>query len=77
MRPGEPPEVIPCAADPDFECVRIGSYVAATPPDGSAEVSEDRLCPEGYVPRRRRPPYDSSGKIIQPGQPPERNPTEP
>jgi hypothetical protein len=77
MRPGELPEVIPCAADPDFECVRIGSSVATPPAGGSTEGSEDRLCPEGYVPRRRRRPYDSSGKIIQPGSPPERNPTEP
>lgn len=72
-------DVIPCEADPDYECVRIGSQTAddsvATPPPAVAEAPGGRrLCPDGYVPRRRRRPYDVQGKRVVRNEPPERNP---
>ncbi len=67
----EPPDVIPCPSNPDFECVRTASQTPtgeiAAPPDpgmGGANV-EEALCPEGYVPRRRRDPYTLEGKVIR------------
>jgi hypothetical protein len=81
--PDDRPDVIPSEIDPDVECVRIGSEVhgglGAQPPppaapDASAE-DEPRLCPEGYVPRRRRrPPYDLDRKVVRRDSPPEHRP---
>jgi hypothetical protein len=66
--PGRP-DVIPSERDPDFECVRIGSQDpsghAVEPPPGGAEDAGSRLCPEGYVPRRKRRAYRLVGKRIE------------
>jgi hypothetical protein len=84
MCPDERPEVIPSAVDPDYECVRLDSQVpsgeVATPPGPSPEREDEgtRLCPDGYVPRRRRrTDYDLRGKSVVTGDPPERNPDVP
>lgn len=65
----DPPDVIPCESNPDFECVRTASQTPtggiATPPDPGTQADTDALCPEGYVPRRRRKPYRSEGKVIR------------
>ncbi len=79
LTPNDERDVIPCEADPDYECVRIGSQTTdggmATPPPGVAETPDARrLCPDGYVPRRRRRPYDVQGKRVVRNAPPERNP---
>jgi hypothetical protein len=72
----ERPDVIPSAVDPDVECVRIGSMAhpetTAAPPDEAQQ--QDGPCPPGYVPRRRRRKYQSDGKDLVTGEPPERNP---
>jgi hypothetical protein len=72
------PDVIRSEVDPDYDCVRRGSTApggeVATPPPGGHESEGPRICPDGYVPRRRRPPYRAEGKrIIRDGSP-ERNP---
>lgn len=78
--PDEPPDVIPCEVDPTYECVRLGSQVPpgtaiAAPPDpGSAPHQPSRLCPEGYVPRRRRRPYRLEGKLVRPDDAPTQSP---
>ena len=75
------PDVLPCDADPDYECVRIGSQGLprpASPPPGGRADPGPALCPEGYVPRRRRNrTYTSDGKVIHRTWPPERRPEEP
>jgi hypothetical protein len=81
MGEDERPDVIPSAVDPDYECVRLGSQVpsgeVAAPP-GPAPERGTRLCPDGYVPRRRRrTDYDLRGKSVVTGDPPERNPDTP
>jgi hypothetical protein len=69
--PVDGPDVIPSEVDPAYECVRIGAQVGGTPqakppPDGQPEPEGPRLCPEGYVPRRRkRRPYELEGKRIR------------
>ncbi len=75
----EGPEVIPSPVDPDYECVRIdtaagGKAPAAPPPGGEPEPEEPRICPDGYVPRRRRRTYELEGKRIRSSGPPQRNP---
>lgn len=66
--------------DPDFECIPIDSQtsngpLASPPPGGKEEHSNRRLCPEGYIPRRKRKSYKLQGKvIIDPAHAPERNP---
>ncbi len=78
------PPVIPSPVDPDVECVRIDTQVPpgklAQPP-GSPPTGDDdspRLCPDGYVPRRRRRrDYTLEGKEIVTGTPPKRNPDNP
>jgi hypothetical protein len=78
--PPDAPDVIPCEIDPAYECVRIGSQTAsgqlATPPPSGEPDRERRLCPEGYVPRRRRRQYQLAGKRIvnAGGEPAKRNP---
>lgn len=78
--PAGAPDVIPCELDPMYECVRLDSQAAsgrvATPPPSDEGQHGRRLCPEGYVPRRRRRRYQLAGKrIVDPGgQPPTRNP---
>ena len=70
------PAVIPSAVDPDVECVRIDAQGVAAPPDGGTAAEDTpKLCPDGYVPRRRSPHgYTLRGKsIVSPG-PPLRNP---
>ena len=69
MKSQDPPDVIPCEADPDYECVRIGAQesratIATPPPSGATAPGGPHLCPEGYAPRRRRAPYDLKGKRI-------------
>jgi hypothetical protein len=76
------PDVIPSTVDPDYECVRLGSQEpsgeVATPPTPSPVDEAPRLCPDGYVPRRRRrTDYDLDGKSVVTGDPPERNPDAP
>ncbi len=85
----ERPDVIPSPVDPDYECVRIGSSahpesLAEPPPSPQTdatlpdEEAEQALCPEGYVPRRRRRPrYELDGKRIRSSRPAERNPNPP
>jgi hypothetical protein len=80
MTPGDAGDVIPCEADPDYECVRLGSQspasTVATPPDETPDTPGGlRLCPEGYVPRRRRRPYRLEGKVVRRDQPPTHNAT--
>ncbi len=53
------PLIIPSPVDPDVECVRIDTQVPsgelAQPPGPSPTDGDDsHLCPDGYVPRRRR-----------------------
>lgn len=55
--------------DPDFDCVPIDSLTAdgshpTPPPGGAPEPEGKRLCPDGYVPRRRRAPYQLEGKRV-------------
>jgi len=78
VTPGDPHDVIPCEADPDYECVRRGSQspegTIAAPPDESQNApGATRLCPDGYVPRRRRRPYKLEGKVVRRDQPPKHN----
>jgi hypothetical protein len=75
------PDVIRSDVDPDYDCVRLGATApggeVATPPPGGHEAEGPRLCPDGYVPRRRRSPYQAEGKRIIRDEPPERNPNRP
>jgi hypothetical protein len=68
--------VIPSPVDPEYECVPVRAIDSAPtpPPGGEKEPYGTRLCPDGYVPRRRRRVYDLDGKVIRTGRPPERNP---
>jgi hypothetical protein len=72
------PEVIPSPVDPDCECVKLAAGERlASPPPGEDSLAPE-LCPEGYVPRRRRgPAYELRGKQVITGQPPEVNPDPP
>ena len=74
-------DIIPSPVDPDYECVPIGDATSGrqpTPPDQSGtpvdEPKAQRLCPDGYVPRRKRRPYHLEGKEGRTGEPTERNP---
>lgn len=77
------PLIIPSPVDPDVECVRIDTQVPsgelAQPPGPSPTDGDDsHLCPDGYVPRRRRRgDYTLKGKEIVTGTPPKRNPDDP
>lgn len=75
--PLDEPDVIRSVVDPEYDCVRV-SHDQATPPGPLAaeerESSSDRLCPDGYVPRRRRRPYVLEGKKLKSGDSPTRNP---
>lgn len=70
--------VIPSPVDPDYECVPTGGTAGESPvvppPGGLEEPAGPRLCPEGYVPRRRRRTYPLQGKLIRPSPSPVRNP---
>lgn len=81
MTPGDAPDVIPSEVDPAYDCVRLGSTSAepdvAQPPPGGHEGGGPGLCPEGYVPRRRRAPYRAEGKHLVSEKPPEHNPKPP
>jgi hypothetical protein len=69
--------VIPSPFDPDYECVPVaaaGEPAPSPPPGGQDEPPGPRLCPEGYVPRRRRREYDLDGKVIRSHRPAEHNP---
>ncbi|MEU1008595.1 hypothetical protein [Streptomyces sp. NPDC005890] len=75
-------EVIPSEVDPDVECVRIDKAAGQaepppSPPPDAGPPEGRRLCPEGYVPRRRRRDYTLNGKRVVTGTPPARNPEEP
>jgi hypothetical protein len=78
LSPEEVPDVIPSKVDSNYDCVRLGSTThdgqIASPPPGGGDAEEARLCPEGYVPRRRRGPYEARGKRMVSGEPPVRNP---
>ncbi len=80
VTPDPRPDVIRSEVDPDFDCVRLGSTApggrVATPPgpDEAHATGAPRLCPEGYVPKRRREPYESEGKRVISEKPPRRNP---
>lgn len=78
------PEVIPSEVDPDIECVRIDETGGAAEPPPYPPTQEHpppgrgvRLCPEGYVPRRRRRDYTLDGKRVVTDSPATRNPEEP
>jgi hypothetical protein len=80
----ERPAVIPSPIDPDVECVRIDTQTpsgdVAGPPSPPAAAGEGtpKLCPDGYVPRRRqRADYTLEGKRVVGKGPPIRNPDEP
>lgn len=69
----DPLDVIPCVADPMYDCVRVGSPAhssepVATRPPGPDDRNDSQLallCPPGYVPRRRRRPhYELHGKEL-------------
>ncbi len=80
--PVDGPDVIPSPVDSAYECVRQDlqdpTGKVAEPPTGrQTEAALPELCPEGYVPRRRRHHYRLDGKRVQTGQPPERNPDAP
>jgi hypothetical protein len=77
--PIEGPAVIPSPIDSDYECIRIdvaaGGELPARPPLADEPEPEGaRLCPEGYVPRRRRRRYELEGKRIRSSRPAQRNP---
>lgn len=79
------PGIIRSLVDPRYECVPLGTGSpdgrVSQPPPGDVTTDEavtasdqlPRLCPEGYVPRRRRPPYASDGKVVHTGAPPLHN----
>ncbi|MFZ3493298.1 hypothetical protein ACODT5_08720 [Streptomyces sp. 5.8] len=87
--PDDRPEVIPSEVDPDVECVRIdraGDRAGPPPspdredppgPPSAPAVSGRRLCPEGYLPRRRHRDYTLDGKRIVSDSPPIPNPEDP
>lgn len=71
--------------DPDYECVKVGSAAhskhPAEPPPGGGKGTHPAggeglpaLCPEGYVPRRKRRRYILNGKRVRREGPAERNP---
>jgi len=72
------PDVIPSAVDPDCECVKVTPDMRPSmPPPGAAKTGR-ALCPEGYLPRRRRrAPYQLRGKEVVTGRPAEPNPEPP
>jgi hypothetical protein len=82
VSPEPRPDVIPSEVDPDYDCVRLGSTApdgrVATPPPGGHDdppvAADTTLCPDGYVPRRRREPYEARGKRMISKEPPQRNP---
>lgn len=74
--PVNEPDVIRSVVNPDYDCVRMSEGVATPPgpPAAEEDPSLERLCPDGYVPRRRRRPYVLEGMEIRTGEPPTRNP---
>lgn len=82
MADDEAPEVIPSAVDPDYDCVRAGSQdpsgaLPSPPSESQPAEGAERLCPDGYVPRRRSRDYELDGKRVITGRPPEQNPDSP
>jgi hypothetical protein len=78
IEPGNGREIFPSFVDPDYDCIPIGSQtpdgrIAEPPNDGERETKP--LCPEGYVPQRRRKKYSLKGKVVVTDAAPERNPT--
>jgi hypothetical protein len=77
VEPGSGSGIFPSLVDPECDCVPIGSQtpdgrVAAPPSDDEGDT--EPLCPEGYVPQRRRRKYDLEGKMVVTNAEPERNP---
>jgi hypothetical protein len=77
VEPGSGSGIFPSLIDPECDCVPIGSQtpdgrVAAPPSDDEGDA--EPLCPEGYVPQRRRRKYDLEGKMVVTNAEPERNP---
>jgi hypothetical protein len=70
-------KILPSSVDPEYDCVPIGSQTPdgriATPPDDDEREAEP-LCPEGYVPQRRRRKYSLEGKVVITDTEPKRNP---
>jgi len=57
------------------DLVRPGGHTPSPPPTREEHADERRLCPDGYVPRRRRRPrYRLEGKSLVTDQPPEPHP---
>ncbi len=90
MSAGEgPPEVLPSAADEEYECVLVDPQAAMAPPEAQEPPPGEPgaphpvpparpLCPPGYVPRRKRQaPYHLHGKERVTEDPPEQNPEPP
>jgi hypothetical protein len=77
LEPGRGREMFPSSVDPEYDCVPIGSQTpegrVAAPPDDDEREAEP-LCPEGYVPQRRRRKYSLEGKVVVTGTEPKRNP---
>ncbi|MCZ4095314.1 hypothetical protein [Streptomyces sp. H39-C1] len=75
------PDIIPSEVDPDVECVRIDDAGdLAEPPEAPvpADAQEPKLCPDGYLPRRRsRGDQPLAGKRVITDEPPIRNPDDP
>jgi hypothetical protein len=73
------PAVIPSELDPDIECVRIDEPSdLAQPPGPPVAADGPKLCPDGYLPRRRsRGGYQLEGKRIVTDASPIRNPDYP
>ncbi len=78
------PPIIPSPVDPDIVCIRIDTQVPsgelAQPPGQAPTGGGDtrKLCPDGYVPRRRRRrDYTLEGKRIVTNARPKRNPDDP
>jgi hypothetical protein len=76
--PDDRPWIIDSEVDPDVECVRVDDALAPSPPGAQQDGAGPRLCPEGYLPRRRRRgDYRLDGKKVVTDRPPIRNPHEP
>jgi len=78
------PPVIPSPVDPDVDCIRVdlqtpsGEIAQPPGPDPPGADAAPRLCPEGYVPvRRKQRDYTLKGKVVVSDTEPKRNPEDP
>lgn len=66
------PQVLPSAADAEFECVLADPAAARAPSTGGSPTA---VCPPGYVPRRKQTTaYRLRGKEAVTEGPPQENP---